>query len=50
MVFDAFALMAWLLDEAGASRADEWLVKAQQKEVEVFVSIVNLGEVYYRLQ
>lgn len=28
----------------------EWLPKADRKDTDVFVSIVNLGEVYYRLQ
>lgn len=50
MVFDAFALIAWLQEESGASQVEEWLAKAERKNVEIFVSIINLGEVYYRLQ
>lgn len=50
IVFDAFALMAWLHGESGALQVEEWLIKAEHKDVDVFVSIVNLGEVYYRLQ
>lgn len=50
MVFDAFALIAWLQGESGARQVEEWLVKAEHNDVEIFVSIINLGEVYYRLQ
>lgn len=50
MVFDAFAILAWLQGGAGAPEVRDWLVKAEQKDVDVFMSIVNLGEVYYRLQ
>ena len=50
IVFDAFAMLTWLKGESGASQVEDWLVKAEQKDIEAFVSIVNLGEVYYRLQ
>lgn len=50
VVFDAFALLAWLQGGPGAPEVRGWLVKAEQRDVEVFVSIVNLSEVYYRLQ
>jgi uncharacterized protein len=49
VVFDAFALMTWLQEEQGALQVEEWLAKAEQKETEIFISIVNLGEVYYRM-
>jgi ribonuclease VapC len=42
--------MAWLQGESAAPQVREWFAKAEQKDVEVFVSIVNLGEVYYRMQ
>ncbi|MBI2831496.1 MAG: type II toxin-antitoxin system VapC family toxin [Chloroflexi bacterium] len=50
IVFDTFALMAWLQEEPSAPQVEDWLVKAEQKDIDVFVSIVNLGEVYYRMQ
>jgi predicted nucleic acid-binding protein len=31
-------------------QVEEWLAKAEQKETDIFVSVVNLGEVYYRMQ
>jgi predicted nucleic acid-binding protein len=50
VVFDAYALMAWLQEEQGALQVEEWLAKAEQKETDIFVSVINLGEVYYRMQ
>lgn len=47
---DAFALMAWLQNEPGAGRVEGYLQQAQgQKEQKCFVSLINLGEVYYQL-
>lgn len=50
IVFDAFALLAWLQGGAGAPEVRGWLAKAEDRETDAFVSIVNLGEVYYRLR
>jgi predicted nucleic acid-binding protein len=50
VVFDAYALMTWLQEEQGALQVEEWLTKAEQKETDIFVSVINLGEVYYRMQ
>lgn len=47
---DAFALMAWLQNEPGAGQVEGHLQQAQvQKEQKCFVSLINLGEVYYQL-
>ncbi len=50
VVFDAFALMTWLQGEQGSLQVEEWLARAEQKETDIFISTINLGEVYYRLQ
>lgn len=47
---DAFALMVWLQNEPGADQVEGYLQQAQvHKEQRCFVSLINLGEVYYRL-
>lgn len=48
--FDAFALLTWLQEEPGADQVEEFLNQATGEEgFFCFVSIINLGEVYYRL-
>ena len=47
---DSFALLAWLQDEPGAAVVEGYLDRAaQERSFACFVSIVNLGEVYYRI-
>jgi predicted nucleic acid-binding protein len=47
---DAFALMAWLQNEPGAEQVEDYLRQAQEQgEQKCFVSLINLGEVYYQL-
>lgn len=46
---DAFALLAWLGGEAGAAQVRGWLEEAAAGAVRLFISVINLGEVYYRL-
>ncbi len=46
-VLDSFALLAYLEDEPGAARVASLLGKAQKNEVEIWISIVNYGEVVY---
>jgi predicted nucleic acid-binding protein len=42
--------MAWLQNEPGASQVESYLQQAQvQSEQKCFVSLINLGEVYYQL-
>lgn len=48
-VLDAFALLAWMQEEAGAELVDSVLSAAERAEVELFLSVINAGEVYYRL-
>ena len=46
---DAFAWLAWLQDEPGASAVQRWLDDAEAGRAECVTSIINLGEAYYRL-
>ena len=46
---DAFAWLAWLQDEPGAAAVQRWLDEAEAARAECVTSVINLGEVYYRL-
>jgi uncharacterized protein len=49
-VFDAWAWLAWLQRERPAfDKVAELLDKAEREEIRICTSIVNAGEVYYRL-
>jgi len=48
---DAFAILAWLQDEPGSDITGSHLQRAaSDEEFRCFVSIINLAEVYYRIQ
>ncbi|GHT85167.1 hypothetical protein FACS1894137_09110 [Spirochaetia bacterium] len=46
-VLDACALIAWLKNEPGADVVDDLLDRAEEGETDLYISIVNLVEVYY---
>jgi len=46
-VLDSFALLALLQDEPGAPKVQELLNRATIGDHEVFITVVNLGEVLY---
>jgi predicted nucleic acid-binding protein len=46
-VLDACALIAWLKKETGADIVDGLLDQAEEGETDLFISIVNLVEIYY---
>lgn len=49
-VLDAWAILAFLQgEEPAASRIREVIEGAQEGTVRLFISIVNIGEVYYRI-
>jgi uncharacterized protein len=49
-ILDAWALLALLQrEEPAASRVKQLLQDAQDRTIEAFVSVINLGEVYYRI-
>ncbi len=47
---DAFAVMTWLQDEPGADEVEKHLRQVhEQEEYRCFLSLINLGEVYYQI-
>lgn len=49
-VLDAWAVLAFLQgEEPAAGRVRQLLEAAMRERVQLFISIVNLGEVYYRI-
>jgi ribonuclease VapC len=46
-VFDSWTLLAWLCDEAPAAHVAEILRQADTGEIQVLMSWINVGEVYY---
>ena len=46
-IFDACALIALIMDEAGADTVSEVINSAHRGEVDVFLNKLNLLEVYY---
>ena len=46
-VFDACALIAYLNDEPGADKIEDLLDQAQQNHVQLYVTAVNIYEVFY---
>jgi len=49
-VLDAWAILAFLQgEEPAASRVREVIESAQEGTVHLFISIINIGEVYYRI-
>ena len=49
-VLDAFALMAYLKGEPSAQRVRDLLSDAENRKCQVYLSIINLGEVLYNLE
>ena len=48
-VLDSYALMAFFEDESGADRVRELILKAEENKVNLLMSVVNLGEVWYSI-
>lgn len=49
-VLDSFALLAYFGEEPGAEAVEQLLQRAQDQAVKLFLSLINLGEVYYITQ
>jgi ribonuclease VapC len=49
-VLDSFALLALFQEERGAVRVQELLAGAREGEHELYMSVVNLGEVVYTVE
>lgn len=48
-VLDAWAVLAWLEGESARPRIDALLAEAVAGEIHLWMNLVNVGEVYYRL-
>lgn len=48
-ILDAFALLAFFRDEPGAQLVEDIILDAQDGKVELSISVVNLGEVFYSI-
>lgn len=46
-ILDSYALLAYFQAEPGGEQVYEILKKSRQGDVSTFVSIINLGEIYY---
>jgi ribonuclease VapC len=49
-VFDAFALLAYFENEPGAVFIQALIDRASQGEADLYLTVVNLGEILYRLE
>jgi ribonuclease VapC len=48
-VLDSYALLVFFEDEPGAKTVEALLLKAEGRDVELAISVVNLGEVWYSI-
>lgn len=48
-VFDSYALMAFFEDEPGADTVRDLILKAEENKINLFMSVINLGEVWYSI-
>lgn len=48
-VLDSYALMAFFEDEPGADLVRDLILKAEENKVNLLMSVVNLGEVWYSI-
>lgn len=46
-VLDSYSLLAYAEDEKGADAVEDILTKALDNEAEIFLSVINWGEMYY---
>ena len=49
LTFDSEAILAFFIGEAGAELVRDNLEKVQKKEIEGYINIINLTEIYYIL-
>lgn len=47
-LLDSYAVLAWIQDEPGAQLVEDLFYQAQENKERVLISIINLGEIYYR--
>ena len=46
-VFDSWAILAWLLEQPGHEHVRMLLEEAEQESIQILMSWINVGEVYY---
>lgn len=49
-MLDSFAVLAYLGDEAGADEVEEILQAAESARAQVYMCVINLGEVLYTVE
>lgn len=49
-VLDSYALLAYFEDEPGAEKVQRFFEQAEKGKIELLMSVVNWGEVYYSLR
>jgi predicted nucleic acid-binding protein len=49
-IFDAYAVLCWMQGEDGSLYIEKLLERAESKSVEILISAINIGEVYYILK
>ena len=49
IVFDSYALLCFFKKEPGYNKVKELLKKAEKKEIDIYLSSVNLAEIYYSI-
>jgi predicted nucleic acid-binding protein len=47
VVLDSYAILAYLLHERGAEKIRDMFKEAENGRLELYMNVVNLGEVYY---
>ena len=47
-LLDSFAVLAWIQNENGAQTVEDLLYRAQEGKEQIFLNVINLGEIYYR--
>ncbi|MBP1912208.1 type II toxin-antitoxin system VapC family toxin [Thermococcus stetteri] len=48
-VLDSYAILTYIADEDGADKVEEYLSLARAGKAELYMNVVNLGEIYYIL-
>lgn len=46
-IFDSYALLCFFKNEPGAEQVEHLLKAAENKKIEIFLSTINLAEIYY---
>ena len=49
MVFDSWALLAFLEDEPSAAKVEDLITQANESRGRLLISVINLGEIWYSL-